>query len=173
MCHLCLALCCIFQYEKPLVLVQVRWSALVLYWEGFEALIHLFVLGSLLLGLLLLLLRVGKVGGNSCCRGTVVGCCPHGWLEDLHGVAPLADRAAHGIQRRALAGERVRDGGRVLPGRLWRPGFGFIILRKQSWFWFGGVVVGCLAFCLNTKHFFLETTFNTPPYPFLKTFSED
>lgn len=129
-CHLRLALCCIFQYEKQLVLMQVGWSAFVLHWKRFKALIHWFVLGRLLLRLLLL--RVGKVRGDSCCGSAVVGCCPHRGLQDLHRVAPLADGAAHGIQRCALSGERVRDRGRVLPGCLRRPGFGFIILRKQN-----------------------------------------
>lgn len=120
-----LALCCIFQYEKQLVLVQVRWSAFMLYWERFKALVHLFVLGSLL-GLLLLLLRVGEAGGDAGCRAAVAG--PHGRLEHLHGVAPLAHRAAHGVQGRALAGQCARHRGCVLPRGLGRPGFGLVIL---------------------------------------------
>lgn len=106
--------------------MQVGWSAFVLYREGFKALVHLFVLGSLL-GLLLLL-RVGEAGGDAGGRGTVAG--PHGRLEHLHGVAPLAHRAAHGVQGRALAGQRARHRGCVLPRGLGRPGFGLVVLRK-------------------------------------------
>lgn len=118
-----------FQYEEQSVLVQVRWSALVLHWEGFKALVDLFVLGSLL-GLLLLLLRVGEAGGDGGCRGAVTG--PHGRLEHLHGVTPLAHRAAHGVQGRALAGQRAGHRGCVLPRGLGRPRFGLVILRKQK-----------------------------------------
>lgn len=108
--------------------MQVRWSAFVLHWERFKALVDLFVLGSLL-GLLLLL-RVGKAGGDAGRRRAVAG--PHGRLEHLHGVAPLAHRAAHGVQGRALAGQRAGHRGCVLPRGLGRPGFGLVILRKQK-----------------------------------------
>lgn len=108
--------------------MQVRWSAFVLHWERFKALVDLFVLGSLL-GLLLLL-RVGEAGGDAGCRAAVAG--PHGRLEHLHGVAPLAHGAAHGVQGRALAGQRAGHRGCVLPRGLGRPRFGLVILRKQN-----------------------------------------
>lgn len=108
--------------------MQVGWSAFVLHWKGFKALVDLFVLGSLL-GLLLLL-RVGEAGGERGRRGTVGA--PHGRLQQLHGVAPLAHRAAHGVQGRALAGQRAAHGGAVLPRRLGGPRFGLVILRKQN-----------------------------------------
>lgn len=126
------------------VLVQVGRSALVLDREGFEALVDLLVLGSLLR----LLLRVGEAGGDARCRSTVAGCCPHGGLQELHGVAPLPHRAAQRVQSRALPGQRAADRGGVLPGCLWWPGFGFVILRTQrelvwGWGWFPG---GCCWF---------------------------
>lgn len=106
--------------------MQVRRSALVLYWESFEALVDLFVLGSLL-GLLLL--GVAEAGGDA--SGAAVA-APHGRLQHLHGVAPLAHGAAHGIQGRAVAGQRARHRGGVLPRGLGRPGFGLVILGKQN-----------------------------------------
>lgn len=108
--------------------MQVGWSALVLHREGFKALVDLFVLGSLL-GLLLLLLGVGEAGGEA---GGAALAGPHGRLQHLHGVTPLAHRAAHGVQGRALAGQRAGHGARVLPRGLGRPRFGLVILRKQN-----------------------------------------
>lgn len=157
--HFRLALCCVFRYAKPLVLMQVRRSAFMLHWEGFKALVDLFVLGRLLLRLLLL--RVGEVGGNSCCWGAVAGCCPDRGLEHLHGVAPLAGGAAQRVQRAALAGQRTGDRGRVLPGCLRRPGFGFVILTKQK-------RLGGFLFVWIPKHLFFETILNTASYPSLR-----
>lgn len=108
--------------------MQVGWSAFLLHWKRFKALVDLFVLGSLL-GLLLLL-RVGEAGGDAGCRGTVTA--PHGRLQHLHGIAPLAHGATHGVQGCALAGQRARHRGGVLPWGLGGPRFGLVILKKQN-----------------------------------------